>query len=476
MLRSALLILSGNAFASLLLLARNLLVARMIPLADYGMASTFALVMAVVEMASAFGLQQQIVQAKDGDDPHFQAVLQGFQLLRGCVSGAALFVLAGPMADFMAIPEVTWAYRLLALVPVLNALVHFDIHRLNRHMVFWPMILTGALPALVSVLVLWPLAHWFGDWRVMLYAILVQAFLSVLVSHLVAKRRWRLAFDAVIIGQSLRFGWPLLANAALLFLVFQGDRMIVGRELGMTTLAVFSMGLTLTLTPTLVLAKSIQNFFLPRLARIEQTTEEGVRRFQAQARMVLQAALLNGLVIVAAMAIGGPVFVHWVLGEKYDALLPLLLPFALLTGVRVFKSGPAVVSLAQGHTGNAMIANLPRVGALLLAWAALQAWGRVIDVIWIGLAAELFGYALALLVMQGPRLRYLALPISSTLAAMAGLLVIWALWQRGELAAWVPMVLALPLLALPLLTMRDMWHLVATQIGKSKVKSGRKEG
>ena len=107
MLRSALLVLSGNAASSLLLLARNLLVARMILLADYGVAATFALAMAVVEMASALGLQQQIVQAKNGDDPHFQAVLQGFQLLRGIVSAAALFALAGPMADFMAIPEVT---------------------------------------------------------------------------------------------------------------------------------------------------------------------------------------------------------------------------------------------------------------------------------------------------------------------------------------------------------------------------------
>ena len=476
MLRSALLILSGNAFAALLLLARNLLVARMIPLADYGTASTFALVMALVEMASAFGLQQQIVQAKDGDDPHFQAVLQGFQLLRGCVSGAALFVLAGPMADFMGIPEVSWAYRLLALVPVLNALVHFDIHRMNRHMVFWPMILTGAVPALVSVLVLWPLAQWFGDWRVMLYSILVQAGLSVLVSHLVAKRPWRLAFDAAIIGQSLRFGWPLLANAVLLFLVFQGDRMIVGRTLGMTTLAVFSMGLTLTLTPTLVLAKSIQNFFLPRIAHIERSSEAGQQLFQAQARVVVQAALLNGLIIVAATAIGGQIFVQLVLGAKYDGLLPLLLPFAFLTGVRVFKSGPSVVALAQGHTGNAMIANLPRVCALPLAWAALQAWGRVIDVIWIGLAAELIGYGLALFVMRGPRLSTLALPIGATLAAMAVLLVAWALWQSGDLAVWVPLVLALPLLALPLLTMRDMWHFVATQRRAPKVKSEHKEG
>ncbi|MBU0862361.1 MAG: oligosaccharide flippase family protein, partial [Alphaproteobacteria bacterium] len=127
MFRSALLILSGNAAAALLLLARNLIVARMIPVADYGVAATFAIAMAVVEMASALGLQQQIVQARNGDDPRFQAALQGFQVLRGVLSGAVLFVSAGLIADALNVPKAAWAYRVMALVPVLNALVHFDI-------------------------------------------------------------------------------------------------------------------------------------------------------------------------------------------------------------------------------------------------------------------------------------------------------------------------------------------------------------
>ena len=78
MLRKALLILSGNAAASLLLFARNLVIARLIPVEDYGIASTFAIAMSVVEMASQLGLQQMIVQAREGEDPHFQAALQGF--------------------------------------------------------------------------------------------------------------------------------------------------------------------------------------------------------------------------------------------------------------------------------------------------------------------------------------------------------------------------------------------------------------
>ena len=395
MLRSALLILSGNAFASLLLLLRNLLVARMIPVADYGVASTFAVAMAVVEMASAFGLQQQIVQAKEGDDPHFQAALQGFQVLRGVFSGVVLFLIAGPMAQFMGIPEVTWAYRLLALVPVLNALTHFDIHRLNRQMVFWPMLLTGAVPALISVLVLWPLAQWYGDWRVLLYSILVQSVLGAVVSHAVARRPYRLAFDGDIIARSLRFGWPLLANAVLLFLVFNAERLIVGRELGMTVLAVFSMGLTLTLTPTLVLAKSVQNFLLPQLS-----AAHGEAEFKRLSFAAMQLVLLMGLGFVLVVLLVGVPVTHFLLGDKFNALLPLLFGFAIQQAMRVLKAGPAIVALARGRTANAMIANLVRVSVLPLCWYVAVTSGDVATILWIATVAEILGHLVAVWLLR----------------------------------------------------------------------------
>ena len=446
MLRSALLILSGNAVASLLLLMRNLLVARMIPVADYGVASTFAVAMAVVEMASALGLQQQIVQAKEGDDPHFQAALQGFQVLRGVFSGLVLLLIAGPMAAFMGIAQVTWAYRLLALVPVLNALTHFDIHRLNRQMVFWPMLLTGALPALISVLVLWPLAHWFGDWQVMLYSILVQSLLGTMVSHLLARRPYRLVLDPAIMRASLRFGWPLLANAVLLFLVFNAERLIVGRELGMVVLAEFSMGLTLTLTPTLVLAKSVQNFLLPQLS----AAHDDETHFKRLSLLTVQLVLVMSLgFVLSVLLIGGPV-AHLMLGPKYDALLPLLFGFAVQQAMRVLKAGPAIIALALGQTGNAMIANLVRISVLPFCWYVAVTSGDVATILWLATAAEIAGYLVAIWLVRDvlALLRRSALLPHSVFALTLGAAMCWtasgtspvlvAPWQ-----AWTLTVLAM---------------------------------
>lgn len=400
MFRSALLILSGNAATALMLLARNLLIARLIPVTDYGIAATFAIAMAVVEMASQLGLQQQIVQAKDGEKERFQAALQGFQLLRGCIAGGVLFLCAGPIANFLNVPDVKWAYQVMAVVPVLMALTHFDIHRLNRTMVFWPVIISTAVPALVSVLAVFPLALFYGDYRVMLWAIVIRAVMIALTSQLVAQRRYRLVLDRAIMGQSLRFGWPLLVNGALLFAVFQGDKLIVGRELGMATLAVFAMGFTLTLTPTLVVGRSAQNFFLPQLSKIERDTPEGEARFQTLSMVTIQAIMLMALLLIVAIDLLGGVVVTVLVGPKYEVLIPFLVWLAVMQALRVSKSASGLVALSQGHTTNAMMSNVMRVLVLPLAWYIAVTTGDLLMIIWIGIAGEIAGYLVSLLLLR----------------------------------------------------------------------------
>ena len=151
MLKKAFMLVSGNAFGSALLLARNLIVARLISPEDYGIASTFAISMSIVEMLSNFGLNQMIVVDKDGDDPRVQSGLQGFQVLRGLTSSLLLWAISGAYARFLGIADLAWAYQVIAFIPLVNGLQHFDVHRLKRHLKFTPSILSLSVPPLVSV-------------------------------------------------------------------------------------------------------------------------------------------------------------------------------------------------------------------------------------------------------------------------------------------------------------------------------------
>ncbi len=422
MLKKAFMLVSGNAFGSAMSLARNLIVARLISPEDYGIASTFAISMSIVEMLSNFGLNQMIVVDKDGDDPRVQSGLQGFQVLRGLTSSLLLFAISDPYARFLGIPDLAWAYQVIAFIPLINGLQHFDVHRLKRHMKFNPSIVSLSVPQLISVLALWPLALIYDDYRIMLVALFVQAAAMVILSHLTAERPYRVRLDLGQMRDATKFGWPLLLNGILLFGVFNGERLIVGRELGMLQLGLFSMAQTLTLTPTLVLAGSCQTFFLPQLSK----ANERPQAFQWLGIATMEASLVIGVLLVLGVSlVGAPIF-DLLLGPKYAAMIPILVPIAVLQAVRVAKTGGALVALAKGQSANAMVANLFRVLSLPISWWAVVRTGDVYVIIWISTVAEVIGYLVSVFLTSrrtGLNMLPLLLPVVLTTLAFSTALI-----------------------------------------------------
>lgn len=411
------LILSGNIASAALMMMRTLLVSRLITLEDFGIGSLFLLALAMVEMMSALGFQQQIIQASDGDSARFQAALQGFSVLRGLILALVLFTFARPIALFFSVPDAIWAFQVIAGVPLVSGFAHFDSHRLSRQMKFVPLITVTLLPPLGSLFSVLPLYHVFGDYRVLLFAILVQMALSIVVSHSVAQRRYNLRLDLPLILRCLRFGWPLMVSGALMFLVFNGERAIIGRALGLEALALFSMALSLTLTPALVLARSTMSFFLPQVSAVR-----GTERFAGLAMAVLQAHILLGCGMVAGVALFGGPFLITVVGEKYAAALPFLVWLATLQAFRVFEGGCAILALGAGHTKNEVFANVVRVSLLPLAWLVVANGGGVMPLIWIGVAGEGAGFAIALalvLAKQNLALRPILAPLALGLLLLA---------------------------------------------------------
>lgn len=396
MFKSAVLLTTGNIINSLMLLVRNVVVARLISVEDFGVAATFAITMAFIEMMTQLGMDWMIVQDKDGDKPRMQSSLQAFQAMRGVIAGILMFAIAGPYAALLGVSDIVWAYQLIALVPVVRGFIHFDVHRLKREMNFMPFVAHLALPAMLSVLAAYLFSFIWNDWRIMLYALLTQHVLMLVISHMVAERRYSFVWDMGLMKRAFIFGWPLLINGGLLFIIFNGEKIIVGRELGMVDLALFAMMFTLTLTPTLVLQNSTQSFFLPQLSN----NQDNLPEFTRLSHVTLQFALLITVVLTVGIALLGPPVVGLLLGEKYYPGLSLLVWLAIVQGIRVAKVGGAAVSLARAFTNNAMIANGARVLAMPIAWVLVTGGYGLMAVIILAIVAETIGYFMSLYLVK----------------------------------------------------------------------------
>jgi O-antigen/teichoic acid export membrane protein len=430
MIRSGLILTSGNAAAALLSLVRNIVIARLISVEDFGIASTFAITMALVEMASNFSLDRLVVQARDGEEPRLLSTLHAVQAIRGLLGAGVLFVVAGPIAALFGVPEVAWAYQALALIPLLRGLAHLDMFRRQRAMQFVPSATVEVSAQMLSSLAALPLALWLGDWRAMLYALLIQQVVFTAASHLVALRPYRWSWDRDIIRRTLRFGLPLLANGILMFGIFQGDRIIVGSLIGMTELGWFSVAFSLTLPPALVLASILNRFFLPQLAHVQDDD----RAFGFLYPVVIQGVLLVSILLLGVLAILGPSLLIALYGPRYEAALPFVVLLGAMQTLRLARAGPTIVALSRAETTNPLSANLVRVAALPVALLVVWQGGGVTSLVVTGILGEGLALLAAMLLLRFRLSLVLNVVMTSMMAAVVviGLVVVDALvWSPG---------------------------------------------
>ncbi len=364
------LMMGGQVLGQGMSFVRNIIVARLISTDDFGIASTFFISISLFEMISNLSVDRLLVQAKDGDDPQFQATAQAFQVLRGVANALLMFLLAWPFSRLFHIPQTLWAFQCVALVPLIRGFVHLDLKRLHREMRFGRDVLSELLSQTFALALAWPLARWFGNYAAMLWLLVAQSLMIVFVSHVTAVRHYAWAWDRAFLLRMAKFGWPLLLNGVLMFLIWQGDRILVGSAYDMTQLAVYSVALTVTSPSTDLLTKASSTVLLPPLARSQSNPE----RFANIYGFLAHALSLSGVVFAVSFIILGQGFVQLLYGARYAGVGAFIGWFAVMQMMRLFRVVPTTAVLALGDTFSCLLANLGRASCfpILLLFVFLE--------------------------------------------------------------------------------------------------------
>ena len=359
---------------------------------NFGIAMTFSLVTTLMEMTSAMGLDRLLVQAKNGEEVRFQRTLQSIQLMRGLVGTTIIFSLSYPIALFFRTPDALWAYQTLAVVPFLKGLVNLDPYRQQRR----GKIALVTMLELISVVVATIVAVGFAiigfGFDAMLYSLVVQLLLFCLLMSFFSERSLNWAFDKDIAREALRFGWPLQMNAMLLYLTFYADRLIVGRFFTIELFGVFSLATSLTLTPTIILAKTLQTLALPVLSQMQGTALDQKRLVSSVVEICLATGILIQCMLAPLVVVGAGI----VSPQNGVALGAMIILLSAGQTFRMAKVGPAIVHLAAGDSKRQLVVNMTRLLILPLNLLIAMTTNSVNLVILVSVIGELCGLIVAL--------------------------------------------------------------------------------
>ena len=375
----------GGVASYVLSFLRNLILARLLTKADFGLAALFSNTLAMLEVASRMSFGQQVVQSPDGASRTFRDTAHAFQLCLALVGACLLTVFGLVGAPLVAHRDVSWAFLALALVPLAGGFANLDIYREQRRFKQGPAVLSELVPQLLTTLATWPLALWLGDFRVVLCILVGKPALGLLMTHVLAAEPYGLCWRRDYVREMAKFGWPLVLNGFLMFASMQADQFLVAGILSTQDLASYALAFSLASVPWYMFVQPAASLMLPVLSRVQDDPD----RFRTHYRSCVELAATGAVAFTLPLIVFGEQFVTLLYGRKYAGTGELVALLGAATAFRFLRFAPAVASTACADTRNQLNSNLVRAASLPLAALAAAFGGGLVAIAGAALAGEI---------------------------------------------------------------------------------------
>ncbi|HJQ48265.1 MAG TPA: lipopolysaccharide biosynthesis protein [Amycolatopsis sp.] len=293
--------------------------ARLLGPADFGVAGGatiyVALTAVLLETGMATGIVQKADLRKEDEGAAFWAVT-GF----GALISVLTLLFAGPMADFLDIPQLRPVLMVLAFGPILKGLTIVSAARLQRVLRFRAL----SLGEIVATLAGGALGIAAAEAGMHYWALVVQQVATdvlVMIIWFAAAGIPGLIADRAAFRYIRSYGVPLMGSQVLGYVGRNADNVVVSHFLGPTALSYYLVPYRIMLVPVSLLGNVANRVAFPIFARAQEDTVR-VRRLFLKITQVIAVPVVPGMLAAATLA---PEVVHTVFGAQWAPAVPVLI-------------------------------------------------------------------------------------------------------------------------------------------------------
>lgn len=320
-------------FVSIVVLARIL-----VP-EDFGLVAIAASYVAILEGLSDFDVNRALIRARDEHRSLYDSAWT-LAVLRGVVS--ALLMVA--VAPFVGDSRMTVILYVLALSPLLQGLSNPRFVMYERGLVYSKLALATLTAKVVSFAVTLVIAIVYRSYWALVLGLLAGSLTTAVLTY--ALRPYRPRLTLARFSEIFAFsGWMSLTTFVTT-LSMQTDRIIVGRLLGIADAGSYYMTQRVGVVPTSELVSPLQRILFPSFSEIASDLSR-LRRVVNESVNVLGSLSLPAGV---GFALTANDFVPIVLGERWVAIVPLLVVLVPFLGFRAALSMTLPCVMALGRT------------------------------------------------------------------------------------------------------------------------------
>ena len=341
-------------------LMRYVLLARLLGPEQLGLAAILILTASFFDLISDIGGDRFLIQDPQGDEPQAQSLVQLVLVCRGFLIAAALAIFAWPIAMFYKAPALGPALTIFGLSPLILGFTHLDLRRKQRHNDFRLEGYCSFISETASICATIAAAFIYREFTAVLWGVITRSIVFTLASHYFSDRPYRTFNSRQHTSRLFQFSFPLMVNGLILFLGGQGDRLLVGREIGFSGLGHYSAVILMIFYPSAVLQKYVHAIYLPMIAavRSHQKQRSHIEKALGSQTLLLSTGMMVGFAIVA------PTATTLLYGARFTPTALVVTLIGGLQACRYLAVWPTTIALAAGRSTIVLANNLVR----LIAW------------------------------------------------------------------------------------------------------------
>ena len=341
---------SSAVVAQLAVSLRQFIMLRAIGVENYGIAVPMILSSELLNRLLEMNPGSIVVQDEKGATRKFRNALQFIGVSRGILFCLMILALSVPLAIYndQYTREYILAFMFMSLVPLIRGFSHIDVFRQMRRRRFGKLAYSSTVTPVATTSIIYILCFFMSSFWVPLIARVIDATIGLVMSFVIAERKWRIRFDLQSTIRIIKFTLPLIIGGLVIFicsrgsmLVLGGSEFLFGYDIPKSVLGTLSAAIMIAIIPGKLGMKVITQVFSPRFAELNRSGGS-ISKMCEQVQALSYTLGASSLIMLQ----GGSIIVPVLLSDKFDASGPFLVALSLWSGLRV--SGTATKSMALG--------------------------------------------------------------------------------------------------------------------------------
>jgi O-antigen/teichoic acid export membrane protein len=327
-----------------LFLARIAILARLLEPSDFGLLGIALLTIATLETFSQTGFDIALIQKKDDTSTYLNTAWTAM-IIRGIALYTLLLLGASYSSAFFDSSGSKSIIQVIGLSVLLQSFTNIGVIYFQKDLKFNKHFIYQFSGTLIDFLVAITAAFLLRNVWALVYGMLAGNFVRLVLSYIIHPYRPRLSFNLSQTRELFDFGKWIWGSSIILFLLTQGDNILVGKLFGVAMLGYYQMAYRISSLPATEISHVISQVTFPAYSKLRDNTDKLREAYTRVLQLVAFLSLpLTGLLYVLA---GDLTLIF--LGGKWLSIVPLVQILSIFGLIRAFNATTGPLFHAVGR-------------------------------------------------------------------------------------------------------------------------------